>query len=294
LRDNLIPSNVPTTTKRTPIEIPPDVKQVVLKLIRGSVVPLEPADLIKSAGLPKKVTGKALQTALDEELKSGQIFNWGTKTSHCYWHRGPEAEARERLLSFVAIELLDEATSKSRAIAGPPKISKTVVGGAVKELVNEGRLLLIAPPGSKKKHLVDAKHPEPYLAAEIARLLQTFGRQQLTARLMALFSDKREDEAHIFWGETHATVSDVAARMFDAIRRIAFSPGTTVTFYRLRQQPELAQVPKDIFDQAALMLQHERKALLSLHDHAAALPAEERERFVTDGLGTYYVSIYTR
>jgi hypothetical protein len=67
-----------------------------------------------------------------------------------------------------------------------------------------------------------------------------------------------------------------------------------VTFYRLRQQPELAHIPKAIFDEAALLLQHEQKALLSLHDHAAALPAEERERFVTDGLGTYYVSIYAR
>jgi hypothetical protein len=90
------------------------------------------------------------------------------------------------------------------------------------------------------------------------------------------------------------TVQEVAAKIFDAMNRIAFSPGTTVTFYRLRQQPELAHVPKAIFDEAALLLQHDRKALLSLHDHASALPAEERERFVTDGLGTYYVSIYSR
>jgi len=51
---------------------------------------------------------------------------------------------------------------------------------------------------------------------------------------------------------------------------------------------------KNIFDEAALLLQRDRKVLLSLHDHAAALPAEERERFVTDGSGTYYVSIYAR
>jgi hypothetical protein len=78
------------------------------------------------------------------------------------------------------------------------------------------------------------------------------------------------------------------------MNQLAFSAGATVTFYRLRQHPELADIPKLIFDRAALLLQTERRALLSVHDHAAGLPAEEREGFVTDGLGKFYVSIYAR
>ena len=89
-------------------------------------------------------------------------------------------------------------------------------------------------------------------------------------------------------------VRDTAEKMFAAMNRIAFSPGTTVTFYRLRQQPELADIPKQIFDRAALLLASERRVLLSIHDHAAALPAEDRDALVTDGLGKFYVSIYAR
>jgi hypothetical protein len=135
-------------------------------------------------------------------------------------------------------------------------------------------------------------HTEAYLETEIAHLLKSHGRERPTSRIQALLAPEPEpspEPAH-----PNDTVQEAAAKIFDAMNRIAFSPGTTVTFYRLRQQPELANIPKAIFDEAALLLQNERKALLSLHDHAPALSAEERERFVTDGLGTWYVSIYAR
>jgi hypothetical protein len=294
LRDSLISAIVKSKTNRTPIEIPPEVKPVVLKLIQNSPAPIRPVDLIKSAGLPKKATGKALQAALAEELEAGQIFNWGTKTNHLYWRRGPEAEARQRLLSLAASEVLDQASSTARAVGGQPKLSKTVVSHALKDLVQQQRLSLIASPPGSKKQVVNREHPEPYLVWEIGRLLQDFGREQLTGRVAALLSDKDADARPAGASSAKPTVQEVAAAMFEAVNRIAFSPGTTVTFYRLRQQPELAHIPKEIFDQAALLLEHERKALLSLHDHAAALPPEERQQFVTDGLGTYYVSIYAR
>jgi hypothetical protein len=91
-----------------------------------------------------------------------------------------------------------------------------------------------------------------------------------------------------------ADVREVAEKMFAAMNRIAFAPGTTVTFYLLRQQPELAHIPKAIFDEAALLLQQARRALLMVHDFAAALPAGQQESFVSDGLGKFYVSICAR
>jgi len=279
-------------SKQTPFEITPQIKSNVLKLIAESSEPLKPADLIKSAGLLKKVTGKALQASLEYEVDSGKIFNWGTKASSVYWRREPKAEARDRLLSLAATELLDKARLFAGAMVGPPKVSKTVVEDAFKDLENGQQFRLMTATGSKTKKVVNLEHPEPYLSAEIERLFQDFGRQQLIGPMTALLSDKPVPETSS--PSVPAGVEEVAAKMFEAMNRIAFSPGTTVTFYRLRQQPELADVPKEIFDKAALLLERERKALLSFHDHAAALPPEEREQFVTDGLGTYYVSIYAR
>jgi hypothetical protein len=89
-------------------------------------------------------------------------------------------------------------------------------------------------------------------------------------------------------------VTGIADQIFAAMNRLAFSPGASVTFYRLRLQPELATIPKAEFDAACLLLEKQRRCLLMIHDHAAALPEAERARFVTDGLGAYYVSIYAR
>jgi hypothetical protein len=62
----------------------------------------------------------------------------------------------------------------------------------------------------------------------------------------------------------------------------------------LRQLPEFADVPKPVFDKAALQLQNERKLLLSWHDHAASLPKQEQDILVSDGSGKHYVSAYER
>lgn len=279
--------------KQQPVEITPPLKAAILRLISDSHVPLKPAELIKSAGLPKKVTGKALQASLAPEVESGQVFNWGTKTP-LYWHRSRKAEGRERLLALSRTELLELPKLTARIMPGPPKLSKVWVAEAFEELAREELFRLVAPTGSKKKFVVNLKHPEPYLSPGIKLLLESVGKAQLFGPIMALIADQPVDETPAANEAPQSGVQEVAEKMFDAVNRIAFSPGTTVTFYRLRQQPELAGVPKQIFDQAALLLEHERKALLSLHDHAAALPPEEREQFVTDGLGTYYVSIYAR
>lgn len=278
-------------TKRAPPVIPPETRPAILRLIREASEPVKAAALIKSAGLAKGITAKALQAFLDEDLGAGAIFNWGSNATPAYWRSDRQTQARERLLSIAAKELVTDKELIGRAAIGPPKLPAGAIKDARAKLASEQRLsLLTSPPGSKTKVVVDTQHPEPYLEAEIARLLQSFGRERPASRIRALISDEPAAEAQV----ATATVQEVAEKMFDAMNRIAFSPGTTVTFYRLRQQPELAHVTKAVFDEAALLLQRERKALLSLHGHAPALPADEREKLVTDGLGTYYVSIYAR
>jgi hypothetical protein len=264
---------------------PPETRPSLLKAIQEAASPLKPPQLAKCAQSSPKLTGPSVNALLAEDVAAGHVYNWGSDKSPLYWHPEPAAEARDRLLKVAREERLTKAQLAARAVKGPPKIGPAIVKPLLEALLNDHRLCLV--PKTKR-----VTHTEAYLETEIAHLLKSHGRERPTSRIQALLAPEPETSPEP--SRPNDTVQEVAAKIFDAMNRIAFSPGTTVTFYRLRQQPELAHIPKAIFDEAALLLQHERKALLSLHDHAPALAAEERERFVTDGLGTYYVSIYAR
>jgi len=264
---------------------PPETLPSLLKAIQDAASPLKPAQLAKCVESARKLTGPHVKELLAEDAAAGHIYNWGSDKAPLYWHRERTAEARDRLLRFAAEESLTKAQLTARAAKLAPKIGTPFVKPLLEGLLNDHRLCL-AP---KTKRVMQT---ESYLETEIAHLLKSHGRERPNSRIQALLAPDPETSPEP--ARPDETVQEVAAKIFDAMNRIAFSPGTTVTFYRLRQQPELAHIPKAIFDQAALLLQHDQKALLSLHDHAPALPPEERERFVTDGSGTWYVSIYAR
>jgi hypothetical protein len=246
---------------------------------------------LKSAELSrllKQKSGKAFKPALDAEVRAGRIYSWG---SDLYWGGNPTAMARARLLNLAKSEVLTSDPFSKRAAAESPKISLDVVRNVRKELVREKSLREVdLPRGSKSKAKlnVNAHHPEPYLVQEIARLLADFGVERSKERIGALLGPAQANAP----ADPASEVPEVAEKMFGAMSRIAFAPGTTVTFYRLRQQPELAHVPKAVFDKAALLLQQERRALLAVHDHGPRLPETQQDELVTDGLGTFYVSIY--
>lgn len=258
------------------IEVSAEAKASILDAIRGAAEPLKAAQLAKLPGMPKGLTGPKVRELLEGDLNSGGIFNWGSDKTPAYWHRVAVAVARERLLDASAVEALSAAELTKRAAAGSPKLGGPLVKKVQAELVREKALR-----AADKKRFVNAQRPEAYLETHISGLLKAWNREIAPERIRELLG-------------ASASVSEVADKIFAAMNRIAFAPGTTVTFFRLRQQPELAEIPKAVFDKAALLLQAQRRALLSVHDHAAALPPEERERFVTDGLGSYYVSLYAR
>jgi hypothetical protein len=186
---------------------------------------------------------------------------------------------------------LKPAALKSRICKGTPAISPKIAQLVFKKLVAEKRFLEKETKIPAVSGVIDMKQPGPYLELKIAAVLKTVGIERSVDRVRALLAADIEAPAA---APASTEVSEVADRMFAATNRIAFAPGTTVTFYLLRQQPELAHIPKKIFDEAALLLQQQRRALLSAHGYAARVPAEEREQLVTDGFGNYYVSIYKR
>ena len=189
--------------------------------------------------------------------------------------------------------ILTSAEITKRAAKALPKIDTAVLARLRIALLKEGRLREVpAAPRSKSKRVINPEHLE-VLGPDLARFLESFGVTRPPERIRALLAaDVPQPPEQAPAADQEGLIRDAAEKIFSAMNRIAFSPGTTVTFYRLRQQPELADIPKQIFDRAALLLQEERRALLSNHDRAAAFPAEERDRFVTDGLGKFYVSIY--
>jgi hypothetical protein len=238
---------------------------------------------------------------LADDVNCAKLFQWGDTKQPAFWHRDPRIEARERILEIAATRVLTPGALTTKAGEPKPKLNLTIVRAVLKELIGSGLLREVpAAPRSTTKRLINAEHPEilePEIARSIETLLAKYGVTGSPDRIRALFVADAPQSTHepapgsAGDGES---VRDVAEKIFAAMNRIAFAPGTTVTFYRLRQQAELADIPKHIFDRAALLLQKERKVLLSTHDHAAALSAEEREGFVTDGLGKFYVSIYAR
>jgi hypothetical protein len=251
-------------------------------------------DLAKLATRLAGVDAKVLPVVAAELVREGQLRlespPWGgkKKLAACYvvdgyWERR-RAAGKELVLRLAGGELLAE---KELGLRAASELGKELGAAVVAELLREGKLRKV---GSKPGVMVNVTKPEPYLEREIGKLLDAFGKVEAKAKLREFLEGGGAGAALAVNGDVEA----VAERMFAAMNRIAFAPGTTVTFYRLRQQPELAGVDKMTFDRAALRLQEQRKALLAIHDHAPRLAQAERDELVTDGTGNYYVSIYSR
>lgn len=259
----------------------PEFKQTLLDAIAAAPFPVAIGDLGKLPTLGRKLTAKKVHALFVDDVAAGRLFAWGDAKKKAYWYRNPAETARDRVLHLAAREARTAKQLEQQAAAESPSISAKVVKAAFAQLQTEKRLLKLSGV------IVDVEHPDPYLEIEITRLLNVFGIERSMDRIRELL-EASPPEAKA------SPVNEVAETMFAALQRTAFSPGATVTFYRLRQEPELAIVPKEVFDQAALLLQQNRRALLSGHGHGASLPLEEQQRLVTDGLGAYYVSIYAR
>ncbi len=272
---------------RLPPLDPEEGRRLILQAIQSSDAPAPLAALGSIPELGRKVPGTQVRKLIARDLASGTVFQWGAGKATAFWNRNPKALARERILDLTARELLTSAEIKKRLASGVPPLSPTIVPRLLKEL--KGQLRDVPPaPNSRTRRLVNAGHPAVYIEEAVTTLLQSFGLARSPAQIRALLAAEESQPPQ------DDPVRGAAEKIFSAMNQLAFSPGATVTFYRLRQHPELSDIPKQIFDRAALLLQDERRALLSIHGHATALPEAEREGLVTDGHGNYYVSLYSR
>jgi hypothetical protein len=198
------------------------------------------------------------------------------------------------LVDLAGRECLRKSVLTKRVAQAAPKISSKTVQVIVRKLIAEKRFLAKENKTPNIPGIIDINHPEPYLELKIDAVLKSAGTERSSVRIRSLLAPEMDVPTPPPAAAVPADVCEVADQMFAVMNRIAFAPGTTATFYLLRQQPELAHILKAVFDGAALLLQQERWALLMVHDFAAALPADRKEAFVSDGLGKFYVSICAR
>jgi hypothetical protein len=265
----------------------PEAHQTILQAIDSADAPITASALGKRPGIGTSARVKLL---LAGDIASGRVFNWG-KTA--YWNLDPETVARQRVLAAAGRECLRLSDLKKSVSGETPKLTATAVQSAIRKLISEDRLLPKEAKTSNVSGIIDLQHPEPYLHRKITAILKSVGIERSANRIAALLAPEIEASAAAS-DEPSPDVQDVAEKIFAAMNRAAFAAGTTVTFHVLRQRPELAHIPKKIFDEAALLLQQDRRALLNPHGYAGSISIQEKEQLVTDGFGNYYVSIYAR
>jgi hypothetical protein len=267
-----------------------EARQSILSAIDAADAPVTAATLGKLPGIG---SGARVKPLLAENLASGRVFDWGKSK---YWHLDPTKTARDQLLELAAREFLSRGQLAGRAVQASPGLNLNIVRSVLQKLVVEKRFRELSKPGAKTKGLLNVQHPEPYLEVKIASVLKSFGIERPAESIRAMLAPAQgaETPAPPPPRGPSPDAREVAEKIFAAMNRIALAPGATVTFYLLRKEPELAHIPKMIFDEAALLLQEERRALLSVHGYADRVPVEEREQLVTDGYGNHYVSIYAR
>jgi hypothetical protein len=113
-------------------------------------------------------------------------------------------------------------------------------------------------------------------------------RAQLRTASQVIRYEKRRG----FTGAVNRPNAGLGAVILRVIARIEHSPGTSVTFYRLRQQKEFARIPRSTFDRAILKLKKEGKIdLLQSSWSPGVRPDMQADDVVDRTAGRSYVSL---
>jgi hypothetical protein len=299
------------TEIQTPRAYAPETKQSILNAIMEAAEPVAAVQLVRLPGLSQKV--KDVPELLAEDLASARVFSWGVK-DRVYWHRDGKAESHERVLK--AILEAAEPVPAAALVELPglvQRVAEKDLAGLLAEDLASGRVFAWGKKDRRywgrdvrteaRERLMNLASRENLTKEELmsraGALTPTIDAKDIRAAFAILIKEQQLVNALKPRGGSTPPASvdnvrETADRIFAAVNRIAFSPGTTVTFSRLRQEPELAGLAKNLFDRAVLLLEQDRRAVLTVHGHAAALTDSDREALVRDDAGTYYASIYSR
>jgi len=118
---------------------------------------------------------------------------------------------------------------------------------------------------------------------------RALGERSISFRTDAEAGVCRPDETEWDW-------DDVSQRLLAALPQVEprAAEGAPVSLTRLREWPGLKDLPKAVFDRAALELAVRGVVVLNRHDYPASLSDEERQKLVQDDRGCCYIGIALR
>jgi len=262
-----------------------EAERRLMEMVRAAGAPT-PEKKLLSALWPKGLDPQPLSERLVRLEREGRLRRWPGKTV-LWWHLGPEEALGEALLSALGDRAMERARWLREArtrLRGPSAVqwqqaaadliaSGRVVAHAAKI---EGKKVEVCAPAEHRAALLDVYRPV------LARLVEEWRRLGI-----------RQEEIRRFL----AFEPPAAARtdeLLAELRRLERESPPPNPVARLRRRAALQQLSKEEFDRAALDLLRQGRVYMAPHDHPARLAAADREELVTDGAGTFYVSISAR
>jgi len=231
----------------------------LLASLRTEPAPVTFAKL-KKAHVNKKVgvLEAHLRSALDSELKSGNIFAW---PKNRYWHKDPELELQTEIVALCATTARKKTEIKLKGHK-PKDVAATI------ERLVAARTLL--------------KYPA--LAGSSVLFVSAGSREAYWAYVKAFVADKLK--------EAGIEEANIEEDIWDRLVKLEPDNDAPVSAARLREATSITD--KRRFDEAVLKLWEQRRIHLSQHDDPHSLSTEDREELIDGKDGRYYVAITRR
>lgn len=262
-----------------------EAQQRVLQRACTAAAPV-PEKKLLAAAWPKPLDPQPLRERLARLERDNRLRMWPGRTAS-WWHLGPEEAMREALLSALGVRALERKQWLREAKARLRGPSPGQWRQAAAELIAGGRVVVHAArvDGKRVEACSRAEHRGALLEVYrpvIERLLEEWRRLGM-----------REEEIRRFLTSAGRGAASSGALLEELLRLERECPPPN-SVARLRRRAALQHYSKEDFDAAALELLRQGRVYMAPHDHPMRLPEQERNDLVSDGAGSFYVSISAR
>lgn len=225
---------------------------------------------------------------------AGAVHRWPGGRSPLFSARRYEDHLRERIASAVSERPRTESDLRKLA----PASAAPLVGRAIADLVEAGRLFRHPARGRRRELGGRPAEPRPYLEPLVERAVREvtkkgFAEPEVRAALLAL--------AH-GGGVPHVEARPVAIPVDDApglIRRTILELNPAAADSAVVYLPHVrvavgGRLDKDTFDRTLLAMLSQQQIQLQAHPVPSQLSPEEKDAMVPDGRGSYYMVVGLR